>query len=277
MFRHKCCFQIILFGFPGHVTHLLQPLDVGILGPLKFKHRSLAQTASIGKYSPTVRKETFATTWSQVMNLFCTKTLVQQGFARSGVYPVNRDAIDKTKLRPTNKGYMRWTKETNNCYDTTAHMLLFQSTCSWNTCSINSFGKVCVLINIEKHTQFFIAFRTSCFVIYMQYHCRCDTTETNIQTCDLLDIVREKTPCVTCGQYPHSVTAVQRLTPEEQLAFPDFGVSEAPRKKRKCVVSASVINAGELMQQLQEKENDSASATKVVWCLLQSIVSRMHE
>ena len=86
----------------------------------------------------------------------------------------------------------------------------------------------------------------------------------NIPTSDVLDTVQEKTACVTCGRYPHSVEAVERLSPEEQLAFPDFGVSEAPRKRRKCVVSASVINAAELMQQLQDKDHNSLQPTKVL-------------
>lgn len=32
---------IVLVGFPGHTTHILQPLDVHVIGPLKNKVRKI--------------------------------------------------------------------------------------------------------------------------------------------------------------------------------------------------------------------------------------------
>ena len=65
------------------------------------------------------------------------------------------------------------------------------------------------------------------------------------------DAIGDEQPCVTCKRYPHTVKLVRRLSPAEQLAFPDFDDTEPPRKKRKCITTARVINAGELKAHLE--------------------------
>ncbi len=84
---------IVLYVFPPHTTHLLQPLDVGVYGPLKqvwsqvlkeFKLETIAAFPSL-----------IAKMWDRVVQL---EHLIG-GFRAAGLHPLSRDAIPPTKLK----------------------------------------------------------------------------------------------------------------------------------------------------------------------------------
>ena len=93
-------FQIHIFGFPGHTTHLLQPLDVGVFGPLKSKFRSLAADLRYRHQSSVVGKIQTPQLWSKAVDRVCTPKLVRDAFAKCGIHPFDPCAIDRKEVVP---------------------------------------------------------------------------------------------------------------------------------------------------------------------------------
>ena len=85
--------KVILFILPPNTTHLSQPLDKGIFGPLKirysqFCHEYLAQNPGkvLSRFS---FSSLFKKAWVQAL----TMVNVQSGFETTGVYPLDRSKI----------------------------------------------------------------------------------------------------------------------------------------------------------------------------------------
>jgi hypothetical protein len=91
-------FQIHLLGFPPHTTHILQPLDVGIFGPIKSKFHSLCVTAGMCNTKATLNKLRFPVVWKNAISQAATKAVVSAAFRRSGLYPFDPTAVDQSKL-----------------------------------------------------------------------------------------------------------------------------------------------------------------------------------
>ena len=91
--------KVILFCFPPHASHLMQPLDVSVFGPLK-----KAWNSSLDKFARTYRGlsmsrhhffSVFDSAWKQAVN---SPQNIISGFRKSGLVPLNPEAIDYSKL-----------------------------------------------------------------------------------------------------------------------------------------------------------------------------------
>ena len=86
--------EITLFVLPPNTTHLTQPLDKGVFGPLKVKWREVCyQYLSANPGRVVTRFEfskLFADAWLNTMTI---RNIVSS-FSTTGVFPVNKNAID---------------------------------------------------------------------------------------------------------------------------------------------------------------------------------------
>ena len=93
--------QVELLGFPAHTTHILQPLDVGVFGPLKEKYRSLCITAGRASTRCKITRSLFPTTWHNCLTQVVTPSVVKSAFRRTGIWPFDPTAIDLSKVKRT--------------------------------------------------------------------------------------------------------------------------------------------------------------------------------
>jgi len=93
--------SIELVGLPPHTTHILQPLDVHINGPLKAKFSSLATSLGFINKHQALNKAKFPVVLSHSIDQLCSPATVKESFRKTGIYPYNPDAIDKTQLTPS--------------------------------------------------------------------------------------------------------------------------------------------------------------------------------
>ena len=88
--------QIILLNFPPHTTHILQPLDM-LFDTLKSHFTSIARTASLLRENLTITKPKFIPVLTQALKSL-TPDKITTAFRNTGIHPLNKHAIDKTKL-----------------------------------------------------------------------------------------------------------------------------------------------------------------------------------
>jgi len=92
--------NIILFCLPSHSTHLLQPLDVGIFGPLQNSYGR-----EVDKYSRDseegIKKSVFIPLLHDAGITAITKRNIEQAFATTGIVPFNPRRV-YGKLKPGN-------------------------------------------------------------------------------------------------------------------------------------------------------------------------------
>lgn len=93
-------------GKPGrtaHTTHILQPLDISINGPLKIKVRSIAKQLRHMYKHQTVNKAKCPSVLSHTIDEICSPARVKEAFRKTGIAPFNPDVIDKSQLTETYK------------------------------------------------------------------------------------------------------------------------------------------------------------------------------
>ena len=86
--------QIIIFALPPHTTHLSQPLDRGCFAPLKVAWRDVCHQYMADNPGKVVTRYNFSKLLSKAWMTAMTMANITSGFRVTGVYPVNRDAID---------------------------------------------------------------------------------------------------------------------------------------------------------------------------------------
>ena len=90
---------VIMYMLPPHTTHILQPLDVGVFGPLKqqwtqtLKHYKLETLAA--KVDRLVFPSLITRMWDKVL---LPEHLIG-GFRLCGLHPLSREAIPDSKLK----------------------------------------------------------------------------------------------------------------------------------------------------------------------------------
>ena len=84
---------VLLFTLPPNTTHLVQPLDKGVFGPLKVCWRRTCQNYMSRHPGEVVHQfnfsRLFASTWFEAM----TPKNIISGFRTTGIFPIDRDAL----------------------------------------------------------------------------------------------------------------------------------------------------------------------------------------
>ena len=95
--------QIILYCFPGHSSHILQPLDVTVFGPLK-KYWNSAINDYKSQHREAVTKHKFFQVFDGAWKKCVDKNHAVIGFRSTGLVPFNANAVDYTKVLVQNSG-----------------------------------------------------------------------------------------------------------------------------------------------------------------------------
>ena len=99
--RYAYDHKIILMSYPGHSTHLLQPLDVGLFSPLQ-KAYTKAASDFVRDTRTGIAKGTFWKLYRQAKRTAFSKENIKGAWRGTGIHPYNPDAV-LTKL----PGYKR--------------------------------------------------------------------------------------------------------------------------------------------------------------------------
>ncbi|XP_066279931.1 uncharacterized protein [Branchiostoma lanceolatum] len=95
--------NIIILGLPPHTTHFLQPLDVAIFSPLKTKWAQTLEVMQAANPHFQVTKRNFAKIFSNVYDTTISPSLIKNSFKKTGIFPLNDDAIDDRWVRMSTK------------------------------------------------------------------------------------------------------------------------------------------------------------------------------
>ncbi|CAC5365281.1 unnamed protein product [Mytilus coruscus] len=91
--------SIEILGLPPHISHFLQPLDQ-TFHPLRSGYSELALNIGLVKADMVIKKNKFAIVLQQTQDKAWTPHVIKQGFRKTGLYPLNSTAIDKSFIRP---------------------------------------------------------------------------------------------------------------------------------------------------------------------------------
>ena len=80
-------------ALPPNTTHLMQPLDKGIYGPLKVKWRKVCHEFLVQNPGKIVMQNTFSTLFSKSWMKSMTITNIIAGFKTTGVFPTDRNKV----------------------------------------------------------------------------------------------------------------------------------------------------------------------------------------
>jgi hypothetical protein len=96
-------YHIIILAFPSHLTHVLQPLDVGIFQPYKHWHRQ-AVLRAIREMDITYNLPLFMKDLPQMREQTFKESIIQSAFQKAGIWPIScNTALEKlrTYSQPT--------------------------------------------------------------------------------------------------------------------------------------------------------------------------------
>ncbi|KXJ15434.1 Jerky protein [Exaiptasia diaphana] len=95
--------NVIVFCLPAHASHLLQPLDLSLFGPLK-KGWVKACAAFNHVASVVVSQRNFAKIFKIAWQTSVTPEIIRSGFRRSGIYPYDPSMFNYSRLAPSITG-----------------------------------------------------------------------------------------------------------------------------------------------------------------------------
>lgn len=113
--------MIELIGLPPHTTHYLQPLDVGVNGPLKAKLNTIALNGCYLNTNQTITKAKFPTLISYAIDQFCSPANIKSAFRKSGLFPIDKEAIDKSQIAKAKFSKPSSSPEATSASNTTAN------------------------------------------------------------------------------------------------------------------------------------------------------------
>ncbi|XP_052820359.1 uncharacterized protein LOC128246208 [Mya arenaria] len=91
--------DIVLVGLPSHTTHLLQPLDVHINGPLKQKVSKICNNLGFLRPGAAISKAKLPVIISHALDQ-TSPSSIKDAFRLSGIFPVDRKQIPDAELVP---------------------------------------------------------------------------------------------------------------------------------------------------------------------------------
>ena len=93
--------NVILLCLPPHTTHALQPLDVSVFKSLKSHFSKALRAWCFTKRDFVVTKRDFARVVKEPYESAFSIAYIKSGFAKCGIFPLNRRAIPQLKLLPS--------------------------------------------------------------------------------------------------------------------------------------------------------------------------------
>lgn len=90
--------KIIVVCLPPHTTHRLQPLDVGIFGPLNSTWR--AEVNRLSQEWQPIRKANLLLHYAKAREKAFTERTICSAFRKTGICPLNRNAIEEDAFAP---------------------------------------------------------------------------------------------------------------------------------------------------------------------------------
>ena len=91
--------NVILYVFPPHTTHLLQPLDVGVFGPFKTAWKQVLKEYKLQTLAAKVDRQTFPSLFQKIWDRVLLPEYLVGGFRGTGIHPMSRGAIPNSKLK----------------------------------------------------------------------------------------------------------------------------------------------------------------------------------
>lgn len=91
--------NIILYGLPPNSTHLMQPLDVTVFGPMKKGWSKTAKAWENENNDEIITQANFAKVFLPCYYQYMKKENIVAGFTKCGLVPFNPDSPDYTKLK----------------------------------------------------------------------------------------------------------------------------------------------------------------------------------
>eukprot|EP00112_Aurelia_sp_Birch-Aquarium-sp1_P022928 Seg664.1 transcript_id=Seg664.1/GoldUCD/mRNA.D3Y31 product="Jerky protein-like-like" protein_id=Seg664.1/GoldUCD/D3Y31 len=92
--------QILLFRLPPHTSHVMQPADRGFFNVFKGEWRKTCSKFSFENPGVVVSKRTFSRVFVEAFDRTARPDIVKSSFRCSGIWPVNRYAIDPSAFAP---------------------------------------------------------------------------------------------------------------------------------------------------------------------------------
>uniref|UniRef100_A0A4W5MFY0 HTH CENPB-type domain-containing protein n=1 Tax=Hucho hucho TaxID=62062 RepID=A0A4W5MFY0_9TELE len=96
--------QVEVVCLPANTTHVLQPLDISVFGPLKTVLSRNAARLGLVQGDLVIGKKHFSARLREAYPQAVTKKNIMAGFKKAGIFPLNREAFDSSqlvKLEPT--------------------------------------------------------------------------------------------------------------------------------------------------------------------------------
>ena len=91
--------KIVVICLPSHTTHALQPCDVGAFGPLAQSWKRVVTLASQSLIA--IKKDNLLLYYHTARVEALKPTTIQSAFCKTGIWPVNRDAIPLSAFDPS--------------------------------------------------------------------------------------------------------------------------------------------------------------------------------
>jgi hypothetical protein len=91
--------NIIIICLPSHTTHALQPCDVACFGPLASAWKSEVNAASADYME--ITKRNLLVFYSKARDRALKKSTIISAFAKTGIWPFNRHALDSSVFEPS--------------------------------------------------------------------------------------------------------------------------------------------------------------------------------
>lgn len=92
--------NVHLMLLPSNTTHVMQPLDVGVYGPIKKSWKKILADYKRETRAANITKEEFPRLVKELWSASFTAKQLEGGFKESGLYPVSFDAIPSWKYAP---------------------------------------------------------------------------------------------------------------------------------------------------------------------------------